>query len=145
MTDDVVLEAVRQKEGEWLAELSFRGARYSMTFLVDRSGRLRTSGRSPFNLTIEGHEVGRLVECVRRGELLAIPRCVEVGVDGPNLSSVHDPDWNAPPVTDVWLDRVEQLEGGHWLARLRLNGDRGLYEVRIHPGTPALSTPTGTI
>jgi hypothetical protein len=137
MADEVVLESLKQEGEGWAAELSFRGARYSMMFQLDSTGRLRTSGKSPFNLTVEGHEVGRLIDRVRQGERLALPCRVEPALNRPNLTSVHDPDWNAPAVTDVWLDGAERVGDDRWLANLRVDGSPCRYEIQFYPGPGA--------
>jgi hypothetical protein len=38
-------------------------------------------------------------------------------------------------VTDVWLDRAEQVGDGRWRAWLRCDGAESLYEVQFYPGS----------
>lgn len=144
MSDGVKLEAVCREGGRWVAEVSFRGGRYTMVFAADARGRLNPVERSPFNLTAEGYEVARLVECFRQGESVSLPHRVEPSPDQPRLPSAYDPDWNAPPLHEVWLDNAERRGEARWLARLRLDGIIDVYELEILPGETLreLRTPT---
>jgi hypothetical protein len=134
MSDAILLEAVRRSGDRWLADLSFRGASHQIAFQADAAGKLRAVGESPFKWTIEGHEVGCLIERVRVGEKLTLPRCVVPGPDHPRWPSIRDPRWNAPSLKEVWFVGVERLGKQRWLARLRLDDHDDCYEVDMLPG-----------
>lgn len=133
MSDDIMLEAVGKAGDQWTADLSFRGVSHQMTFRVDQSGKLREVGESRFNCTLEGYEVGCLVERTRRGQKLSLPHRVVPGADSPRRPSIRDPRWFPPPVKEVWLVGVERLSKSRWLARLRLDDQDDCYEVDILP------------
>jgi hypothetical protein len=132
--DEILLNAVRRVGDQWLADLSFRGASYQMAFQADYADKLRMAGQSRFNWTVEGHEVGRLVERVRRGEKVTFPHRVVPGPDRPDWPSVYEPSLGRPPLKEIWLVRVERVSKSRWLARLRLDDQDGCYEVDILPG-----------
>jgi hypothetical protein len=135
---EVILEAARGEGERWVAELSFRGKRYELAVAPDRAGRLRPAGRSPFAFTLEGEEVCTLLERIRAGEQLDIPRPVVAGQTGPRLPSVHDNAWkdwsDAPSLKDVRVDAVERTGDYRWTARLSLDGKAETYELEILPG-----------
>jgi hypothetical protein len=131
--DEILLNAVRKAGDQWVAELSFRNASYQMVFQADYADKLRMVGQCRFNWTVEGHEVARLVERIRRREKMTFPHRVVPGPDRPDWPSVYDPDWNRPPLKEVWLVRAERSSKTRWLARLRLDGQEGVYEVDILP------------
>ncbi len=143
MGERVMLEAVHREGERWVAELSFRGKRRRLVFGVDATDRLRpvVSVRSPFSLTREGKAIGRLVDRVRGGERLGLPYAAHAGDDWPGWPSVHDADWvdwteETPAAPEVWLDGVEQVGEGRWLARLRWDGRSELYELaNAHGGS----------
>ena len=143
MNDDIMLDVVRATGDQWLAELSFRGASYQTFFQADRAGKMRVVGESPFKWTVEGHEVGCLVERVRGGEKLTLPHRVVPGPDHPRWPSIRDSRWNAPPLREAWLVRAERLSKQRWLARLRLDDRDDSYEVDVLPsgGLRVLQAP----
>ncbi|MDT5270108.1 MAG: hypothetical protein QOH49_2294 [Acidobacteriota bacterium] len=136
--EEVILEAARREGERWLAELSFRGKRYELAVASDSAGRLRPAGRSPLALTLEGREVCALLERIRAGEPLEIPRPVVASGTGSRLPSVHDSDWSgwsaAPRLKDVRVEAVEQTGDARWEARLSLDGKAETYELEILPG-----------
>lgn len=136
--EEVMLEAVRREGERWLAELSFRGKPYEMAVAPDSAGRLHPASRSPLALTLEGREVCVLLERLRAGEPLELPRPVVASGKGSRLPSVHDSDWsdwsNAPRLKEVWLETVEKTGDSRWAARLRLDGNAETYELEILPG-----------
>lgn len=131
--DEILLNAVRRVGDQWLADLSFRGESHQMTFQADHADKLRMAGQSRFNWTVEGHEVGRIVERVRRREKVAFPHRIVQGPECPDWPSIRDPRWFPPPVKEVWLVGVERLSKSRWLARLRLDDQDDCYEVDILP------------
>jgi len=104
----------------------------------DSAGHLRPASRSPFALTLEGHEVCALVERIGAGEPLVMPRPVVAGRAGSRLPSVHDSDWNdwsnAQGLQDVRLEAVEKTGDARWAARLSLDGSVEMYELEILSG-----------
>lgn len=71
----ILLVALRRDGAQWIAEVSFRGKRHTMTFDSDEKDRLREVTPTPFTLTREGHEIRELAELVRwRGAVAATRR-----------------------------------------------------------------------
>ncbi len=141
MRDELRIESVANEGAIWTAQLSFRGKQRSLRFMVDPAGRIRAilMDRSPFAITIEGHEIGRIIDRVRHGESITFPHRVEPGPTAPRLPSIHDADWrdwtDVPVrVADVWLDRAERVGDARWLASLRLDGESEVFELEFLPG-----------
>ena len=131
----ILLVALRRDGAQWIAEVSFRGKRHTMTFDSDEKDRLREVTPTPFTLTREGHEIRELAELVRSGEALSLPHAVEPPAHGPRLPSVHRPFWrdHVGPL-DVWLDAVSHISDRRIVAALRINGEPDVYDIEVLPG-----------
>lgn len=131
----VLLVALRREGGQWIADVSFRAKRHTITFDSDDKDQLREVTPTPFTLTREGHEICELVKRVRGGEALSLPHAVEPPAHGPRLPSVHRPFWrdHVGPL-DIWLDAVKHIGDARLVAALRIEGEPDVYDIEVLPG-----------
>lgn len=134
LEERVTLLSVQDENGRWIAKVSFRGAHHTLSFKPGDDDQLRELSPSPFSLTIEGHEVCRLAERVRRGEALALPCSIEPSIHGPRLPSVRRDGWRpCLGLASAWLDAVECTHENRYTAHLRLDDERDTYAMEILP------------
>lgn len=131
-SERVTLLSIRCEGSQWLAEASFRNVQRTMTFEPDEKDQLHEVSGNELTLTLEGREIGHLVDRARHGEDLSLPHTVEPLAHGPRLPSACSEPWRTEPgPLDVWLSAVEHVGDATLVAHLLIDGEPDLYEIEV--------------